>query len=51
MTLELSHEDTSKLLDLITELNEMYSNGYTAKDKKIKDLCNRINLFIRERGK
>ncbi len=51
MTLELSHEDTFKLLDLIAELNEMYSNGYTAKDKKIKDLLNRIKQFLRERGK
>ena len=51
MTLELSHKDTAELLDLIAQLNEMRSIGYTVKDEKIKDLLNQIKNFLRERSK
>lgn len=51
MTLELSHKDTAELLDLIAQLNEMRSIGYTVKDEKIKDLLNQIKIFLRERNK
>ena len=51
MTLKLSHKDTAELLDLIAQLNEMRSIGYTVKDEKIKDLLNQIKNFLRERSK